>query len=122
MDITKENFLQLDLIHLNVENRKTLQSILDILSPDYIEITKSGVIKKYEDYLNIDSLSLNQTEITNYEIKVLSPSTVLSYYKLRDIQTNTFTMRSNIWQQMNGEWLLVFHQGTKIVAETLNFQ
>ena len=44
MDITKENFLQLDLIHLNVENRKTLQSILDILSPDYIEITKSGVI------------------------------------------------------------------------------
>lgn len=85
MDITKEKFLQLDLIHLNVENRKTLQSILDILSTDYIEVTKSGVIKKYDDYLNIDSLSLNQKEIIDYEITVLSPSTVLSYYRLRDV-------------------------------------
>ncbi|MBM5719334.1 DUF4440 domain-containing protein [Listeria ivanovii] len=116
MELTKENFQKLDEIHLSTDNRQSTEKIIAILSESYIEITKSGQITDYAYYKSLTSLSTNPLEIIDYAIKIMDPTKVLSYYKLKDTVENTYTMRSNLWVLENGAWKLTFHQGTKIVA------
>ncbi|EHM4864577.1 TPA: hypothetical protein ACSY4P_02835 [Listeria monocytogenes] len=115
MELTKENFQKLDEIHLSLENRHSMSEIIDILSESYIEITQSGVVKDYAYYKSLTTLSDSSLKIMEYDIKVLDETKVLSYYKLKNLSENNYTMRSNIWIIENGSWKLTFHQGTKIV-------
>ncbi|EAC9532414.1 hypothetical protein E3Z71_00770 [Listeria monocytogenes] len=115
MELTKENFQKLDEIHLSLENRHSMSEIIDILSESYIEITQSGVVKDYAYYKSLTTLGDNSLKIMEYDIKVLDETKVLSYYKLKNLSENNYTMRSNIWIIENGSWKLTFHQGTKIV-------
>ncbi len=116
MELTKENFQKLDEIHLSTNNRQSMAEILAILSKSYIEITQSGLVTNYEYYKSLTSLSTNPLEIIHYNIKIIDQTKVLSYYKLKDIVKNTYTMRSNLWVLEDSNWKLAFHQGTKIVA------
>ncbi|ECH7280704.1 hypothetical protein K1R85_000110 [Listeria monocytogenes] len=115
MELTKENFQKLDEIHLSLENRHSMSEIIDILSESYIEITQSGVVKDYAYYKSLTTLGDSRLKIMEYNIKVLDETKVLSYYKLKNLSENNYTMRSNIWIIENGSWKLTFHQGTKIV-------
>ncbi|ECQ0700179.1 hypothetical protein [Listeria monocytogenes] len=115
MELTKENFQKLDEIHLSLENRYSMSEIIDILSESYIEITQSGVVKDYAYYKSLTTLGDSRLKIMEYDIKVLDETKVLSYYKLKNLSENNYTMRSNIWIIENGSWKLTFHQGTKIV-------
>ncbi|EDO0827499.1 hypothetical protein FVB53_02305 [Listeria monocytogenes] len=115
MELTKENFQKLDEIHLSLENRHSMSEIIDILSESYIEITQSGVVKDYAYYKSLTTLGDSSLKIMEYDIKVLDETKVLSYYKLKNLSGNNYTMRSNIWIIENDSWKLTFHQGTKIV-------
>ncbi|ENF5744263.1 hypothetical protein ABRU26_000900 [Listeria monocytogenes] len=115
MELTKENFQKLDEIHLSLENRYSMSEIIDILSESYIEITQSGVVKDYAYYKSLTTLGDSSLKIMEYDIKALDETKVLSYYKLKNLSENNYTMRSNIWIIENGSWKLTFHQGTKIV-------
>ncbi|MBC2038865.1 nuclear transport factor 2 family protein [Listeria marthii] len=115
MELTKENFQKLDQIHLSLENRHSMSEIIDILSESYMEITQSGVVKDYAYYKLLTTLGDSSLKIMEYDIKVLDETKVLSYYKLKNLSENSYTMRSNIWIIENGLWKLTFHQGTKIV-------
>ncbi|MBC2262245.1 hypothetical protein HCB45_11680 [Listeria sp. FSL L7-0091] len=117
MELTKTNFQKLDQIHLSFENRHSMAEIIAILSESYIEITKNGVIKDYAYYKSLETLGDNTLEITDYYIKILDETKVLTYYRLKNISENSYTMRSNIWIFENGSWKLTFHQGTKITLE-----
>ncbi|EAG7250498.1 TPA: hypothetical protein U0X19_002851, partial [Listeria monocytogenes] len=64
---------------------------------------------------SLTTLGDSALEIINYDIKILDETKVLSYYKLKNLSENSYTMRSNIWIIENGSWKLTFHQGTKIV-------
>lgn len=92
-----------------------MSAIIDILSESYIEITQSGVVKDYTYYKSLTTLGDSSLEIIEYDIKILDETKVLSYYKLKDLSENSYTMRSNIWIFENNSWKLTFHQGTKIV-------
>ncbi|EAG2314735.1 hypothetical protein G7175_001297 [Listeria monocytogenes] len=115
MNLTKKNFQKLDEIHLSLENRHSMSAIIDILSESYIEITQSGVVKDYTYYKSLTTLGDSSLEIIEYDIKILDETKVLSYYKLKNLSENSYTMRSNIWIFENNSWKLTFHQGTKIV-------
>ncbi|EAG9222788.1 hypothetical protein AJL11_01900 [Listeria monocytogenes] len=115
MKLTKKNFQKLDKIHLSLENRHSMSAIIDILSESYIEITQSGVVKDYTYYKSLTTLGDSSLEIIEYDIKILDETKVLSYYKLKNLSKNSYTMRSNIWIFENNSWKLTFHQGTKIV-------
>ncbi|WP_181328146.1 nuclear transport factor 2 family protein [Listeria monocytogenes] len=115
MKLTKKNFQKLDEIHLSQKNRHSMSAIIDILSESYIEITQSGVVKDYTYYKSLTTLGDSSLEIIEYDIKILDETKVLSYYKLKNLSENSYTMRSNIWIFENNSWKLTFHQGTKIV-------
>lgn len=92
-----------------------MSEIIDILSESYMEITQSGVVKDYAYYKSLTTLGDSKLEIMEYDIKILDETKVLSYYKLKNLSENSYTMRSNIWIIENDLWKLTFHQGTKIV-------
>ncbi|HFQ5957255.1 TPA: hypothetical protein ACHR8T_000668 [Listeria monocytogenes] len=115
MELTKENFQKLDQIHLSLENRHSMSEIIDILSESYIEITQSGVVKDYAYYKSLTTLGDSSLAIMEYDVKILDETKVLSYYKLKNLSENSYTMRSNIWIFENSSWKLTFHQGTRII-------
>ncbi|EAD2929820.1 hypothetical protein GPA34_04440 [Listeria monocytogenes] len=115
MELTKENFQKLDQIHLSLENRHSMSEIIDILSESYIEITQSGVVKDYAYYKSLTTLGDSSLAIMEYDVKILDETKVLSYYKLKNLSENSYTMRSNIWIFEKGSWKLTFHQGTRII-------
>ena len=86
----KAFFKQLDQQHLSADNRRNINTILDLLDDRYSEITASGNLSHYQDYANLATLDVSPKayEILSYDIKVLSDSSVLSFYKLKEKNSN----------------------------------
>ena len=88
----KAFFKQLDQQHLSADNRRHINTILDLLDNRYSEITASGNLSHYQDYAKLVTLDVSPKvyEILSYDIKVLSDSSVLSFYKLSLVQYLTY--------------------------------
>lgn len=115
----KAFFKQLDQQHLSADNRRNINTILDLLDDRYSEITASGNLSHYQDYAKLVTLDISPKayEILSYDIKVLSDSSVLSFYKLKEKNSNTLSLRSNIWLKSDENWQLIFHQGTPVISD-----
>ncbi|MGX7048523.1 hypothetical protein RU86_GL000570 [Lactococcus piscium] len=115
----KAFFKQLDQQHLSADNRRNIKTILGVLDERYSEITASGNLNHYQDYAKLATLDVSPKayEILSYDIKVLSDSSVLSFYKLKEKNSNTLSFRSNIWLKSDENWQLIFHQGTPVIAD-----
>lgn len=115
----KAFFKQLDQQHLSADNRRHINTILDLLDNRYSEITASGNLSHYQDYAKLVTLDVSPKvyEILSYDIKVLSDSSVLSFYKLKEKNSNTLSFRSNIWLKSDDNWQLIFHQGTPVISD-----
>lgn len=99
-------------MHLDSEYRKS-GKFLDVLHPNYEEYGQSGkryTKKDYED-IKLDSFSY---EIIDYTCIPLSKEVRLCKYVLRNQSTHMETNRSSIWVMYQGDWKLIFHQGTKV--------
>jgi hypothetical protein len=104
---------------LNPVKRKSLPELQELLSDDFIELGSSGKI--YNKQQVIDSLqneSSNQISMCEFNIKELTQGTVLVTYiseKLNPQSGNkNKSLRSSIWKLTDGNWKIVFHQGTNI--------
>jgi len=55
-------------------------------------------------------------EIKEFTIKQLSNECILATYKVikySELNENMkYSLRSSIWQRLNGKWKMIFHQGT----------
>lgn len=111
----KSFFENLDRQHLLPENRENMNTILNIMDKDYCEITASGKIYHYDDYVSLDTLDLEtkEYEIISYQIEEINKETVLSIYEIIEKKSKLKTLRSSLWVQTEGQWKLKFHQGTK---------
>ncbi|MDN6212570.1 MAG: hypothetical protein L0J15_10125, partial [Lactococcus sp.] len=89
------------------------------LDDRYSDITASGSFNLYQDYTMLVTLDVSPKvyEILSYDIKVLSDSSVLSFYKLKEKNSNTLSLRSNIWLKSDENWKLIFHQGTPVISD-----
>jgi hypothetical protein len=55
-------------------------------------------------------------ESSDFHCRELAPDVYLLTYTLR--QGERLTRRSTIWRRENGDWKIVFHQGTVVAAST----
>lgn len=90
--------------------------VADLLDDDYVEFGSSGWT--YSKQQVIDALRQEPPRdilAHDFKVRMLAPGTVLVTYRASQqagVEINT--LRSSVWQQRNGEWKLVFHQGTRI--------
>lgn len=115
--IKKIKDLELELLDPKV--RKDKKRLSQLLSEDFMEIASSGVIFNKEDILkNLPKQNNIEWKVSNLKVKEISQNIFLINYKIKktDIKNNIVTnsIRTSLWKDFNGNWKMVFHQGTLI--------
>jgi len=109
----KQQFYELEISHLNANNREDKDIILNLLDENFKEIGKSGKIIKKSDIEN-NSLHTFEYKISEFVTEKIQKGIVLVTYKLFNETDNVTTNRSTLWIRKNSEWKMRFHQGTII--------
>ncbi|NEU28189.1 DUF4440 domain-containing protein [Paenibacillus polymyxa] len=102
--------LEKQLMHVQREDFERL------LADDYLEYGSSG--KKYDKSMQLSfligksPLDYIPFVITDFNIRLLSSNIVHATYCTESIDAGNKSLRSSIWKLNEGQWQLVFHQGT----------
>jgi hypothetical protein len=103
--------LEQRLMHPSV--RASPDQVARLLADEFIEFGSSGRI--YDKRQTIELLQQEQggrdtqPTITDFSARRLSADVILLTYRVVENRT----IRSSIWKLADGEWRMVFHQGTK---------
>lgn len=121
MDINvslKTELFELEESLLRSEVRKSFQDLCLLLADDFVEIASSGrSYNKQEAIEAMLTLSLPPAQISDFEVRLLTPVIALATYRLvqkvHPAETARCSLRSSIWRWHNNkQWQIVFHQGT----------
>ena len=106
---------------LHSDFQKNPEALNHLLSEDFEEI---GGIGKTSSRAEVIDWLLNkektlQWSLNDFRIRTLSPDLILAIYQASSEGSNSSSskgaIRSSIWKLCNGEWKIIFHQGTKII-------
>lgn len=107
-----DHLLGLEKRLLDPEIRRSADQLALLLADDFGEIGSSGRI--FDRAAIIADLKKepgfdNTRTITDFDVRLLSSSIALVTYRIRE----NGNLRSSLWQEQDGHWRLVFHQGTR---------
>lgn len=97
------------------EIRSSIEKLDLLLADDFIEFTSSGRKINKQDCLN--GLSNSKMIASHFDYKKLTDETILITYELTNETRKTESLRSSIWRQKDGQWQMIFHQGTNKHSE-----
>lgn len=112
MDL-KDHIRQLEEKLLTSEVRSSRIELKKLLADDFFEIGSSGRILYKGEVIADDGIGIVKMKLSDFEIHPLSDDIVLATYRIFNEISNQHSLRSSIWKQFEGEWKMVFHQGTK---------
>lgn len=110
-DNLKEQLLELEQGHLNLENRKSSEELDKLLADEFLEIGSSGIMYDKKDCLEL-GVVLTEMSLYDFTIHPITSDVVLTTYFISDKTRERNTLRSSIWKLIDGRWRLIFHQGT----------
>lgn len=116
---TAAELIRLEKRLLDPAIRKTPKTVGALLADGFIEFGSSGQVYRKEDVLRslVEEREI-RFEPDGFKAVELAPGVVLVIFQLRstDLESGEAiaSMRSSIWQQLDGRWQMVFHQGTRI--------
>ena len=90
------------------------ERVLQLLADSFVEFGSSGrTFTKEEIISSMSAESPVNCTATEFNVQLLASQTALVTYRAcRQSEPPVFTLRSSLWQQREGQWQLVFHQGT----------
>ena len=93
--------------------RKT-ERVSELLAEGFVEFGSSGrVFNKAQILAALRAESGVKVTASHFQVQLLAPQTALVTYRAcRHAETPVHTLRSSVWQQLRGQWQMVFHQGT----------
>ncbi len=99
------------------ETRRSAQRIGELFSPDFFEFGSSGTIYRFRADDTFASFPAHiHAKIEDFNVKLLTHNCVLAtYICIKHNETDRYqsrSLRSSIWQETDGAWRIVFHQGT----------
>jgi hypothetical protein len=100
--------------------RRNSIKLNDLLDDKFYEIGSSGKEYNKENVLiELQKAPIVNLEIVDFDVKMLSSAVALAIFKIMNINEDgtkvANSLRSSIWKNVDGEWKLFFHQGTKCV-------
>ena len=122
MNRLKEQIKTLEerLLHSDVsKNPKVLD---ELLSDDFEELGGNGKVSSRADVIEwlVKKDKDMRWSLCDFRIRELTPDLLVAIYRaVSSGQANSSSngsMRSSLWQNFDGQWKMVFHQGTKIVG------
>lgn len=108
---------ELEESHLRPDIRSSPELLGALLAEEFIEFGSSGRIwDRAAAIAAVPSEPGFEWRIDDFVVRALSSEFVLSTYRLSAWSTSgdraRVTLRSSVWVNRAGRWLLVFHQGT----------
>ena len=88
----------------------------ELLAEEFVEFGSSGrQFNKAQVVAALQSESPVQVTASEFKVWLLSSQIALvTYQAQRHGDPSVHTLRSSIWQQKEGQWQMVFHQGTPV--------
>lgn len=119
MEKLEEIIFQLENRLQRPDVRKSVEQLEELIADDLIEVGSSGQVYAKKDVLkNLPASPEIKFTMTDFKIIKLSPTIVQSLFKTKKVnqETNqtTRSLRSSIWRNENGQWKMIFHQGTTV--------
>ncbi len=92
-----------------------------LLADDFIEFGSSGRVWNRQQIIELLSLEApRKIVIRKFECRKIAEGVVLATYRAEErkpeIGPLTSSLRSSLWVNEDGKWLMQFHQGTPIIA------
>jgi glyoxylase I family protein len=99
------------------EVRHNRQEVERLLADRFVEIGSSGTVSTRHDIINwMQTEPAMQRTLSDFRTVRLAPTLVLVTYRSTRQDASGHDMRhslrSSIWKQTDGEWQMLFHQGT----------
>jgi|SRR5690554_6897465 hypothetical protein len=120
----KQHIYDLENRLLQPEIRSSKEKMGELLTGDFFEFCSSGWVYFFseDDFADGDQgQTVFNCEIKDFDIRILAPGVVLATYKaIKHHETREdmkYSLRSSIWKSFNGQWKIVFHQGTPTKKE-----
>ncbi len=115
-DSLKETIFEFETALLDPTVRAAKDKLQEFISDEFIEFGSSGKVYTRNDIL--DLLPLEDpidVQVEEFTITELSTGVVLAKYRSKtDAQV---TLRSSIWKLYDGQWKMMFHQGTRVQSK-----
>ena len=112
----KEHLILLEEKLLNPSIRKSIEEVSQLLADDYVEFGSSGKVYKKKDTIEaLQKEPAGQISAHDFKVNLLTPEVTLVTYtavKKDNLDSETKSLRSSVWQKTGEKWQIVFHQGT----------
>jgi hypothetical protein len=117
---TAEILRDLEQSLLDSTTRKNAEAVASLLTDDFQEFGSSGRIYcKAEIIAALQAETEIRLSMRNFEARLLSENIALVTYisiKVDQRSSPAEALRSSIWVLRDGEWRMLFHQGTKLAS------
>jgi len=102
---------------LGLEVRRSTERLTALLADDFVEFGSSGqVYSKKQVIAALREEAPTKLSLTEFESTMLSEDVVLVKYRAtrhpKPGEQPVHSLRSSIWRRRDGQWQMVFHQGT----------
>lgn len=113
--------LELETRLLQPEVRSSEQTLLQLLAEDFVEFGASGIVWTRTAIIQVLAQEPHtQRSLSDFKLTPLSADTALVTYRSHRHATSgapaAHALRSSIWKLNQGNWQLLFHQGTPTAA------
>lgn len=107
---------------LDPKIRRSLDVVDRLLAARFVEFGSSGRVYDKQAMLTALAAETPSTlRMSHYEVRVLGADALLATYQTLRLDDAgrpvSRSLRSSVWQQLDGRWQLVFHQGTPAPLE-----
>ncbi len=117
-DSLRQTLLDLENRLLKPEIRKSATELDSLLAEEFVEFGISGRV--YDKPATIAELAQevpSNITISNFKATLLSPDIALVTYRALHQsgagKPSVASLRSSIWKRSEGQWQMLFHQGTR---------
>ncbi len=103
---------------MRLPHNRVPEVMAKMLAPEFVEFGSSGrALAKSECLAAVQAQAPHPVTTSDFKVLMLSEAIGLVTYRVtRHSEPPLSTMRSSLWQQRDGVWQLVFHQGTVVPA------
>ncbi len=96
--------------------RASRAAVGDLLDDDFVEYGASGgIYNKAQVIEELPRETAVERSVDDLKVRQLSPDLgLVTYRATRHGEPESHSLRSSIWRRTDGQWRLLFHQGTPI--------
>lgn len=121
MSSLTEQMLECEKKLLDPVLRRSPQRLATLLADDFVEFGSSGrTYDKKQVLYRLGRQLLAHLTIEDFRAVELAPGAALVTYRARaesqDGRSEKHSLRSSLWVQRDGQWQMLFHQGTIVPA------